>query len=102
MAGFTSLALLGGGLLAAKLLKKKAKPQTLAPAPVDTGETGGNLTPPAPPIVNPADMQTAAIAAANKARKRAARGSLLTNPTAPKSNTMPVAPRLQQRSLLGS
>jgi hypothetical protein len=92
MAAFSTMALLGGGLLAGaaagRLLgKKKPGDQPLAPGPTSPQ---GALAPPAPPIVNPADANMAANAAGMKQRKRAARGSLLTNPV-PTSTTMPVA-----------
>lgn len=90
MAGFTSLALVGAGMLAGKLLgrKNQQQPATLAPGPTNANEQA--LNPPAPPVFDPAAMNAAATQAAIKQRKRAAGGSLLTNPTAPKSSTQPV------------
>lgn len=108
MAGFTSMALLAGGLLAGAvgtrlaMGKREGQQQpTLAPGPADTTQGQTLLTPPAPPIVNPADANNQANQAATRQRKRAARGSLLTNPIST-STTAPVAPRLNQRTLLGS
>lgn len=105
MAAFTSMALLGAGLLGgavggSMLARRKQGQQNqpqLAPGPTDP-----NLAAPQPPIVNPGDANATALQAAGKQRKRTAQGSLLTNPIAPKSNTMPVAPRYAQRTLLGS
>lgn len=105
MAAFTSLALVAGGLLAgagaAKLAsRKKDQPQNQSLAPGPT--TPDALAPPAPPILNPADVNAAGLAAGQRQRKRAAGGSLLTNPIAPLSNTMPVPGRTSQRTLLGA
>lgn len=105
MAAFSTMALLGGGLLAGaaatKLLTRNKKDdQQLAPGP--TTPDPNALAPPAPPIVNPADANAQATAAATRQRKRTARGSLLTNPQAPVSNAMPVAPRYARPTLLGS
>jgi len=103
MAAFTSLALIGAGLLAGKLLggkKKDQQAQTLAPSP--TNANADAIKPPAPPVVNPGEQQAAAQRAGQVQRKRAATGSLLSSPKAPASNTMPVTPKLQPRSLLGS
>lgn len=104
MAAFTTMALLAGGMLAGAVGSKLAnrnrgqnQDQQLAPAPTEQS----TLAPPAPPIMNPADANAAANTAATQQRKRAARGSLLTNPL-PKSSIMPVAPRTRQRTLLGS
>lgn len=102
MAGFTSLALVGAGMLASKLFGgKKTNPQDQTLAPGSTPQPDA-ITPPAPPIVNPGEQQAASKAAGVKTRKRAAAGSLLTAPKAPASSTMPVGARLQPRSLLGS
>lgn len=90
--------LLGGALLGKKRAQSQLQQQPMAPAPTDATA----ITPPAPPIVNPADQQLAANAAGLKQRKRAARGSLLTNPTAPASSAGAVVPRYATRSLLGS
>lgn len=106
MAGFTSLALVGAGLLAgagaSKLAnrKKESEPPPLAPSPTDANPN--TLAPPAPPIVNPAEAQAQGLAAGLKQRKRAAGGSLLTNRMAPVSGKMPVKPRSAPRTLLGS
>lgn len=102
MAGFTSLALVGAGLLAGKLLNrgKKPEPPPLAPPPTDAGQR--TLAPPAPPILNPAEVQAAGQTAAIKTRKRAAQGSLLTNAKPVKSMSPPVAAaRPMPRSLIG-
>lgn len=104
MAAFSTMALLAGGMLAGavgnKLANRKPAPDAqLAPGPTDM--QSGGLAPPAPPIVNPADANNAANAAALRQRKRTARGSLLTNPVST-STTPIVAPRLAQRTLLGS
>lgn len=106
MAGFTSIGLMLGGALLNKALnrgKKQDEPQTQQPlAPGPTTATPNALAPPAPPILNPADANAQALAAGQKARKRAAQGSLLGGAKVPTSNTMPVAPRYAQRTLLGS
>lgn len=107
MAGFTSLALVGAGLLAgagaSKLAGRKNNQQAETPplAPGPTGATPNALAPAAPPILNPADANAKALAAGQKQRKRSAQGSLLTTGL-PKSTTMPVAGRLNRPTLLGS
>jgi len=97
---FTGLAI--GALAAANVVqglrKKKnslATDQPLAPAPVEA------LAPPKPPTTLPGADEAAAQTAALKQRKRAAQGSLLTKPIAPKSNVKPMAPRLAPKSLIG-
>lgn len=106
MAAFSTMALLAGGMLAGavgtKLAARKRKPDEQAPlAPGPTDAQNGTLAPPAPPIMNPADVNMAANAAGMRQRKRTARGSLLTNPLST-STTMPVPARTSQRTLLGS
>lgn len=102
MAAFTSMALLGAGLLGGAVATKlatrgKKDDQQLAPQPTDQNP----LAPPAPPILDPADMNAQAQQAGMKQRKRAAAGSLLTAPVKPASNVAGVAPRYAQRTLLG-
>jgi len=104
MAGFTSLALMGGSMLMSYLQNRNANKapnaKQLAPGPTDT--TVDTIKPPAPPIADPGQQQAAAGAAAVKVRKRAAAGSLLSNPQTPVSSTQPVKPRYARASLLGS
>jgi Flp pilus assembly protein TadG len=107
MAGFTSMALLGAGLLGGavggSLLNRRRQGQQnqpqLAPGPTDAN---ANTAAPQPPIVNPGDANAQALGAATKQRRRTAQGSLLTNPVAPTSNTMRPGTRYATRSLLGS
>jgi hypothetical protein len=77
--------------------KKENQQQTMAPGPVVDP-----IGTPKSPIVDPGAQQAAATQAAVKVRKRAAVGSMLTQPKAPKSSVAPVAPRLARASLLGS
>lgn len=107
MAAFSSLALLGAGMLANRLLSRKKQPdqtdQSLAPGPTNAGtQANGALTPPAPPILDPAAANQQALQAGQRQRKRAAAGGLLTGARVPTSNVMPVAPRYAQKTLLGS
>lgn len=101
MAAFSALALVGVGLLVGTALarRKKQGQQTLAPGP--TGQVEA-ITPPTPPVIDPGQQQATAQQAGVRQRKRAAAGSLLTNPQAPTSSLRPIAARLQPRSLLGS
>lgn len=89
-----------GGALLGRAAKKK--PNTLAPGPTNAADGVEPVGTPEPPVVDPGQQQAAAQVAGGKQRKRAALGSLLTNPKAPASSTMPVAPRYATRSLLGS
>lgn len=102
MAAFTTTALavgLVGGMLLSKARNKGSQQASTAPGPVSEPAA---ITPPKPPIVNPGEVQAAANTAKQAQRRRAASGSLLTAPTPPKSNTMPVGSRTQPKSLLGS
>lgn len=78
---------------------KKAADQQLAPGPAANSPAA--LSTPTPPVLDPGKNQSLANGAALKQRKRAAGGSLLTRPTAPKSNAMPVPARTMPRSLVG-
>lgn len=90
--------LVGGTLLGRKKAGQQQQP-TLAPGPTDAQPSA--ITPPAPPVIDPGANQAAANLAGKKVRKRAAAGSLLTNPKAPVSSAMPVGARSQPRSLIG-
>jgi len=80
-----------------KAAEQQATIASLAPGPASPAA----LTAPTPPVMDPGAKQALANGAALKQRKKAAGGSLLTRPTAPKSNAMPVPARTMPRSLVG-
>lgn len=105
MAGFTTLGLmLGGQYLLSRFTNRNKNDQQqqnqLAPGPTNANAQNP-LAPPAPPILNPADVNSQALQAGARQRKRAGQGSLLTAPMKPASTTPGVAPRYAQRTLLG-
>lgn len=78
-------------------LKKKLDAVPLAPPPVPAPAA---LTTPTPSVMDPGVKQSLGNVAALKQRKKAAGGSLLTNPKPPKSNTMPVPGSTMPKSLV--
>lgn len=77
---------------------RKAADQ-LAPGPA--AQSPAALSTPTAPLLDLGKNQSLANGAALKQRKKAAGGSILTRPTAPKSNAMPVPARTMPRSLVG-
>jgi hypothetical protein len=108
MAGFTALALLGGGLLGGQAIGRLTAPRPQQAASA-TGNGRRQLTPegaqrpaapiaPTPPPVDRGGAEVAARQAAVRQRRRAASGA---SPSRPQPTGSILAPQLQPRTLVG-